>query len=148
MTVTKTEPTLLEMKRTLKAPVAKVFKAWTEPEQITKWFGCAGTKEKQITQDFRVGGDYKYDLTTSDGKLLTAYGTFQEIVPNRKLVYSWNNTSVEHPADNTLVSVEFIDKGDATEIILSHSKFGKPASVEGHTMGWTGALDNLAALFV
>jgi uncharacterized protein YndB with AHSA1/START domain len=147
MTTTKSETTVLEIKRTLRAPVEKVFKAWTEPDQITKWFGCEGTINKQITQDFRVGGDYKYDLTAPDGKILSAYGTFKEIVPNRKLVYSWNNTSIEHPASDTLVSIEFIDKGDATEIILNHSKFTKPSSVEGHTLGWTTALDKFEVLF-
>jgi uncharacterized protein YndB with AHSA1/START domain len=146
MITAKTDAAVLEIKKTLKAPVEQVCSAWTEPEQISKWFGCDGATNKQISQDFRVGGDYKFEIFNPDGKPITMYGSFKEIVPNRKLVYSWNNNSVEFPANDTLVTVEFIGKGDTTEIILSHSKFVKAETVQGHSMGWTAALEKFAAL--
>jgi uncharacterized protein YndB with AHSA1/START domain len=147
MITTKTDASVLEIKKTFKAPVEKVFSAWTEPEQITKWFGCDGATNKQISQDFRVGGDYKFEIFSPDGKSVTMYGTFKEIVPNRKLVYSWSNNSADFLANDTLVSIEFIGKGDTTEIILSHSKFDKAATTQGHSMGWETAFARLEALF-
>ena len=147
MQTTKTDASALEMRKTLKAPVAKVFKAWTEPEQITKWFGCGKTESVRVTQDFRVGGEYRVDLLCDDDENVSMFGTFLEIERDSKLVYTWNNTSAEYPAKDTLVTVEFIDKGDTTEMILKHSKFDKPVIAQGHTMGWGASLDKFAALF-
>lgn len=147
VTASRVDTSILEIQRTIKAPVAKVFKAWTEPDQMNKWFGCNTADSVRISQDFKVGGEYRIDVHCTDGRTVTASGSFLEIVPNRKLVYSWNNTSLEHPATDTLVSVEFIDKGDTTEISLTHSKFDRPVSVQGHSMGWGAALDKLEAFF-
>ena len=140
-----TKTNTLELRRTIKAPVEKVFKAWTEPEQISQWFGCDKVSELRVTQDFRVGGQYRMDVVNcDDGNPKAVYGTFKEIVPNKKLVYSWTNGSVEFPADDTLVSIEFIAKGNETEIHLVHSNFALDKSVEGHTLGWQQCFDKLA----
>ena len=114
---------------------------------MTKWFGCFETQSVRIEQDFRVGGDYKIKINHSENISVTMSGSFLEIVPNEKLVYSWNSDSVEYPAHNTLVTVEFFDKGATTEILLKHSKFDRPVSVQGHSMGWGGALDKFESLF-
>ena len=146
MLTTNTQASLLEIKKTFKAPLSRVFKAWTEPEQMTQWFGCGKAQEVHVEQDFRVGGDFCVEVACSDGEQVRMSGTFLEIVPNAKLVYTWNNTSSEFPASDTLVKVEFIDKGDSTEIVLQHSKFNRPVSVQGHTMGWTACFEKLEAL--
>jgi uncharacterized protein YndB with AHSA1/START domain len=147
MTMTKTDTSTLEMHKTVKASIERVYKAWTEPEQMTKWFGCTGTTQVLVSQDLRVGGEYRISCQGCEGELVAMYGVFQEIKPNQKLVYTWNNTSQEYPAKDTVVSIEFIPRGDETEIVLKHAKFAMPVSVEGHTMGWTTALEKFAALF-
>jgi uncharacterized protein YndB with AHSA1/START domain len=147
MTSTKIEPTVLNMRRVIKAPVERVFKAWTEPEQMSKWFGCGTVTRVLVTQDFRVGGEYRISCQCEEGELIAMYGTFKLIDPNRKVVYTWNNTSTEFPAKDTIVTVEFNDNGDTTEILLAHERFTVPVSVEGHSMGWGTALDKFAALF-
>jgi uncharacterized protein YndB with AHSA1/START domain len=114
---------------------------------MSKWFGCGMTTSVLITQDFRVGGEYRIACHCQDDELATMHGTFMEIEPNRKLVYSWNNTSTEYPANDTLVTVEFIDNGDTTEIVLQHTKFATALSAEGHSFGWNAALDKIAELF-
>jgi hypothetical protein len=45
------------------------------------------------------------------------------------------------------ITLVFVDKGDITEVKLTHSKFDKPIVVQGHTMGWTAALERLETLF-
>jgi len=144
---TKTDVSALEMRKTLKAPVDRVFKAWTEPEQMIKWFGCWETSTVNIQQDFRVGGDYSHHIHCEDGKNVTMSGTFLEIVPNKKLVYTWTSTSEEYPAVDTVVTVEFNETGATTELVLKHSKFDRPISVQGHSVGWGAALDKFEALF-
>jgi uncharacterized protein YndB with AHSA1/START domain len=146
VTASKTDNSVLEIQKTLQASVEKVYRAWTEPDQMSKWFGCAKVGSVEVSQDLRPGGAYRIDAKSSDDEIVTVSGNFIEIIPNRKLVYSWNNTSKEYPASNTLVTVLFIDNGDTTEIKLTHSKFDRPIIVQGHTMGWGAALEKLETL--
>lgn len=141
----KLAPLTLQKTRIIKAPVERVYKAWTEPEQIKQWFGCGPTSCVELTQDLKIGGSYH---AICDGGKATMSGVFKEITPNRKLVYSWSNTSDEFPAQNTLVTVEFkeIDK-NTTELTLTHENFQNENTVEGHTIGWGAALDKFVALF-
>jgi len=127
--------------------VEKVFKAWTEPHQMSKWMGCDQVNQIKVVQDFRVGGEYRIQMSSDEGVRMNVWGTFKEIEENRKLVYSWTNDSEHYPAKDTLVSVEFIARGDTTEIILKHSKFATQEVAEGHTSGWGHSLEQLELLF-
>lgn len=147
MTTTKIQDTTLAITKTLKAPVDKVYKTWTEPEHIAKWFGCGKTAEVKIAQDLRVGGDFRIEMLCTDGEVAVVNGTYKEIIENKKIVYTWSNNSDEFPAADTLVTVEFVAKGELTELVLKHENFKQPVSAQGHTMGWGAALDKLEALF-
>lgn len=133
--------------RTLKAPVELVYKGWTEPEQMAKWIGCDQMCTVKVTQDFRVGGEFRYDMNLNDGEQVAIYGVFQKIEPNRKLSYTWTNTSKDYPAKDTLVTVEFIAKGDITELKLTHANLNDANCLHGHTLGWTASLDRFVARF-
>ena len=146
-TTMKLQETTLEITRTLKAPVEKVYKTWTEPQHITKWFGCAKTGEAKVTQDLRVGGSFRVEMHCTDGEIPVVYGEYKEVVENKKLVYTWTNNSMEYPAENTLVTVEFISKGNETELKLKHENFTKPVSAQGHSYGWGDSLEKFASLF-
>jgi uncharacterized protein YndB with AHSA1/START domain len=144
MVGTNTKTNTLELRRTIKAPVEKVYRAWTEPEQLSQWFGCDQISGARVTQELKVGGQYRIEANCADGSPGFVHGTFKEIIPNQKLVYSWTNGSREFPASDTLVSIEFIARGNETEIHLVHSNFALDKSVEGHTMGWQQSLEKLA----
>jgi len=148
MTLAKIENLTVTVRKNIKAPVEKVFKAFTEPSQIVKWFGCDKISDVQVSQDFKVGGKYHITGKSCDiGAEMSVHGVYTEIVPNQKVAYTWYNNSEEFPAADTLVSVQFVDKGDNTEIVLSHSKFASEKSKEGHTFGWTQSLEKFASLF-
>ncbi len=125
----------------------KVYKTWTEPEHISKWFGCGKTAEVKVDQDLRVGGNFRVEMHCTDGEVAVVHGTYKEIIANKKLVYTWTNNSVEFPAENTLVTVEFIAKGNETELALKHENFTRPVSAQGHSMGWGASLDKFESLF-
>src|SRR5271168_486051 len=92
MTLAKIENLTVTVRKTVKAPVEKAFRAWTEPNQMTKWFGCDKVANVQVSQDFRVGGDYRITGESCDsGGAVAVYGTYEEIVQNKKVVYTWNN---------------------------------------------------------
>lgn len=139
----------VEVSKEISAPVNEVYKAWTEPEQMSKWFCIGEMAEVKVQQDLRVDGQYRLDTTKGcNHQPVLISGVFKEIIPNKKLVYSWTNNSTLHPAKDTVVTVEFIDKGKSTLIVLKHTNFAVEAAVTGHNMGWQAVLAKLADSFV
>jgi len=138
---------IVEVSKEISAPVDKVFKAWTDPNEMKKWF-CRDGSEIRIQQDFRVGGQYKKEVTKGcDGKPVCVSGIYKEIVPEKKLVYTWNNDSEDHGAQNTLVTVEFIDKGKSTIVNIKHSNFITEKAFTRHNSGWQEVLNKVATAF-
>jgi len=75
--------------RLFNAPKELVFKVWTEPEHIKKWWGPKPLTGGRAEVDLRVGGEYLYTMITPEGQELPPYqGKFIEIVQNEKIVYS------------------------------------------------------------
>src|SRR6187551_3461634 len=72
------EKTSLEIARFIKAPPARVYNAWTDPEQLKQWFGPENVRTRNITADVRVGGKYRWDLTTPEGEEMSAFGEYRE----------------------------------------------------------------------
>jgi uncharacterized protein YndB with AHSA1/START domain len=83
------EKVSLEIKRFINAPRARVYAAWTNVEQLKQWFGPERVRTRGITADARVGGKYRWDLTDPDGEEMTAFGEYQELIPGKKIVFTW-----------------------------------------------------------
>lgn len=77
---------LVVITRTLQAPVEWVWKAWTDPEIIEKWWGPTGYMSKYACMEFREGGKYFLDIEGPDGSVNWTTGTYEEIVPYKKIV--------------------------------------------------------------
>jgi uncharacterized protein YndB with AHSA1/START domain len=147
MMLTKIENLTVEIKKTIKAPIKAVYAAWTEPDQMSKWMGCDQVRNVRAVQDFRVGGDYQIEMTKADtGKELIVSGQFKEIVPNKRVVYSWTSNFEDCPVENTLVAVEFVEVGNTTELILVHSKFPNEDAAQKHSQGWQGSIDKMVQI--
>lgn len=143
---TQTQAMTVEVKKLISAPVERVYQAWTDPTQLSKWFGCSKVVNLQVELDLRVDGQYRMDAETCENnKAGLVTGTYKEIVPNKKLVFTWNNDSQEFPANDTLVTVEFIDKGKSTEVVIKHTRFQIEKTAQAHNMGWSESLDKLSA---
>lgn len=138
------QQTSLSLKRTLAAPRDKVFRAWTRPEELKKWF-CRASDESLtsiIEWDLRVGGKYRVEIRSPEGKLYRLAGTYREIKPTERLVYTWKwEEDPEFP--ETLVTVEFHDRGDSTEVVLTHELFPNEKSREQHQQGWNACIEML-----
>ena len=130
----------LEMRRRLPVPREEVYRAWTEPEQIRQWFCPVGFTVVESVVDLRTGGRYRVGMKSSDGKVHTTTGVYQEISPPERLVYTWRWEDPD--ALDTLVTVEFRDLGTETELILRHERFADAARRDSHLGGWTGCLQN------
>lgn len=75
--------------RIFDAPRALVWKAWTDPAYVTRWWGPKGFTSPLCRIDLRVGGRFTYCMRTPDGHDFYNGGEFLEIVPLEKIVWLW-----------------------------------------------------------
>ena len=112
----------LKLTRTFNAPRSRVFQAWTDPEDLKKWWHLGhGWKLTVADVDLRVGGTYRIGLnsTENDSKHQVT-GIFREVSAPEKLVYTWNVEDPRAASEQSLVTVEFLERGASTEIVLRH----------------------------
>ena len=132
--------TFLNVTRTFAAPRDKVYAAWTEPEHLKQWWGPEGVTAPVVEIDLRLGGRYRTCMRTPDGDRWVG-GEYTEVTPPERLVFTWQWEDDE--AADTLVTVEFRDLGDMTEVSLTHERFDSVESRDHHRHGWTSSLDCL-----
>src|SRR5437588_9730017 len=89
MTTKTADNTSLEIKRFINAPRDRVYAAWTDPVQLKEWWGPESVRTRNITANVRVGGVYRWDLINQDGEEMTVHGEYRELVPNKKVVFTW-----------------------------------------------------------
>jgi uncharacterized protein YndB with AHSA1/START domain len=131
----------LTLKRRFSAPPEKVYAAWTDPEQVLKWFGPDAGPVKQADTDVRVGGRYAVTFHTEDGEQHHVSGVYQEVVPDQKLVFTWAwRTMLER---ESLVTILIKPDGKGSLLTLIHEQFFDEPARDRHREGWTGCLDKL-----
>ncbi|MGA7203791.1 MAG: TIGR03086 family metal-binding protein [Specibacter sp.] len=112
------------------------FALITEPERLRRWQTVAARV------DLRVGGDYRWTITPGH----SAAGTFTEIEPGKRVVFTWGWEGPAAPDDDASTVTITLEPGDGgTTVRLVHEGLGE-ASAAGHTEGWTHFLGRLLAL--
>ena len=154
--------TALRITRKLAAPRELVFKAWTEPEFLLKWWAAHPDFTTPIAEvDLRVGGKYRLGmLPPGQDQPHVIGGIYREVSPPEKLVYTWvwepqiPETQIRSGSGpeglvapgETLVTVEFHDVNGQTEVVLTHQFFADQEMRDKHSQGWNGCLEQLATL--
>ncbi|NOH13309.1 MAG: SRPBCC domain-containing protein [Chloroflexi bacterium] len=135
-------PIQLQVRRTFRAPREKVFRAWTDPAMLHKWWRASPEWSSPVAEvDLRVGGQYRLGMQAPDAdEPYVVVGEYKEIIPAEKLVYTWG---WEHGGALTQVTVEFLDHADGTEIVLTHENFASEAMRDEHAEGWNGCIEVL-----
>jgi len=72
--------------REFDAPRRLVYKAWTTPELVARWWTARRGSAKEMEIDLRVGGRWRYAMETDDGQEAAFHGEYREIVPGEKIV--------------------------------------------------------------
>lgn len=107
--------------REFDAPPALVFKAWTTPELVARWWHADRGSVTSIDIDLRVGGRWRYVMVAHGGFEVAFHGEFREIVANRRLV----TTEVFEgaPDDEAVTTTDFVDVdgGTRVEILVRHA---------------------------
>jgi uncharacterized protein YndB with AHSA1/START domain len=137
----------LQLKRLIDAPREAVFRAWTDPEHVKRWWGPIGMATTTAEIDLRTGGAYRLVMSPpDDGMALAVTGTYREVTPPSRLVYTWQWENGVPDALQTLVTVEFNEQGAQTEIVITHGGFPSDGVLPSYQVGWEETLARLAAL--
>jgi uncharacterized protein YndB with AHSA1/START domain len=122
----------------------KVWRAWTEPQALSRWFGPADTESvTSADMDVRVGGHYSIAFRTTDGEEHRVSGAYQEVVPLRRLSFTWAWQST--PDRISLVAIELEPKDGGCELRFRHDRFFDQQARDNHERGWTGTFTKLDA---
>jgi uncharacterized protein YndB with AHSA1/START domain len=108
----------LTVSRVINAPVARVWRAWTDPAEVSQWWGPYGFKSDASTRDFRVGGTWKHTMIGPDGKTYANLASFEEIVPNERIVFTNGGGDGEGVGVRFRSTVTFKDLGGRTELTM------------------------------
>lgn len=133
---------IIVIEENFRAPKAKVFKAWTTPESLKKWFMAEeGAVVKDAEVNLLVDGTYfinvafrGYDPTSINGKFLKVS------IPSA-LEYTWTTPVLKGKI--TKVEVKFLDREQGSKIYLSHGEFENENEMQLHIDGWKGCLSRL-----
>lgn len=131
------ERPFLNLARSYPVPPEKVWRAWTDPEAIRRWWGPGGHEPVSLAQlDVRVGGRFRIVFGGPEGREHECAGVYKEVVPNRKLVFTWTwpNTT---PERESLVTITFRATNGGTELDFRHEQFFEEAVRDGHKQGWS-----------
>ena len=133
----------LRVRRTFAAPRERVFRAWTDAEELAAWFAPSPDFTIVIPEmDLRVGGICRVEMHHKGGDVHHLHSTYCEVNPPNRLAFTWRWEREAESAE-TLVTVEFRSLGDATEIVLTHERFTSDAEKQKHDHGWAGCFDQL-----
>jgi uncharacterized protein YndB with AHSA1/START domain len=131
--------TTLVLRRTFEASRERVFRAWITPGALEHWLRPRGMSMTVRSLDARVGGSFCFDLENGNAIV----GTYLQMVPPKKLVFTWSGGAAQNW--ETVVTLDFLDRGAVTEVVLTHEGLSTPerrALAEG---GWPSLLDALAS---
>jgi uncharacterized protein YndB with AHSA1/START domain len=141
--------------REFAAPKHLVYKAWTTPELVRRWWHANRGEMTVAEIDLRVGGKWRYVMVTEDGFEVAFHGEYREIVPNERIVSTEayegapQAEGVEEGTLNTLTLAEMDGRTTMTVLVLAPSKEIRDAIIEsGMEAGMQDAMDNLEQVAV
>ena len=140
MSNTTVETTALVVRRTMPYAPQVLFRAFSDPEVMNRWFHGGKGWSVEASNDFRVGKDFTVNMRPDKGEVHPHTGTYKEIVPDEKIVFTWNSAH----AKNSVVTLLFRKVTDGTELILTH-EFLAEDMIQPHVGGWNDCLDSLEA---
>jgi uncharacterized protein YndB with AHSA1/START domain len=147
----------LVITRIFDAPREVVWKAWTDPEHVKRWWGPKNFTAPFIKSDFRVGGKYLYCMRSAEGKDYWSTGVYREIDPLKRIVVTDSFADKEGnvvPASEygmegewpleLLVTLTFEDHDGKTRFILRHAGIPGGEMFKMTNEGWNESLDKFA----
>jgi len=134
----------LTITRVFDAPRELVFKAWTDKQHAMMWWGPKHHPATQVDMDVKPGGRWRHCLKSVEtGKDLWHGGSFREVVPPERLVFTFAWEESGERGLETLVTVTFEDLDGKTRMTMHQTPFQSLGERDGHGEGWSSAFDRL-----
>jgi uncharacterized protein YndB with AHSA1/START domain len=139
----------LTIKRVFKAPVEKVYQAWTDPDKMVRWFA---SNERWRTPEVEVGsspgGKYNLTMRHSDGDKFQSVGQIVEIIENQRISFTWTMPDAGLSFGESLVTVDLREVPEGTELTLTHDRLTNADLLKDTSGGWAGCLTMLEGYLV
>jgi uncharacterized protein YndB with AHSA1/START domain len=139
-----THPNLLALDRHFTATPGFTFALWSDPRFVSAWWGPEGHHLTSCEIDFRPGGNWRFNMER-DGQAHWAHGTYHEIVPDQRLLFSYRFPEF---AVQSIVSLTFTHEGQGTRMRFLQTGFPNEENYIGHKDGWTSTLSILEDLLL
>ena len=139
----------LRVETTCNAPPDAVFRAWTTPDLLKQWMHPGpGSSTLAAEVDLRVGGAFRFEFDSPDRRSYYEIGTYRELRPPERLVYSciFGSPGFIAPYE-TIVTVELHDLGGRTRVVVRGDGYSSAEDRDAHQQGWPVFLAGLARLF-
>jgi uncharacterized protein YndB with AHSA1/START domain len=125
--VTLPSETQIQITREFDAPAHLIYKAWTTPELIKRWWSARRGAVTIAEVDLRVGGKWRWVMTTDRGEEVAFRGWYRESVPNKRLVYTEMYEAVQQSEDdegtlNTMTLTEMDGRTLVTTLVEAHTR--------------------------
>lgn len=137
-----------EVNRVIDAPRERVFKAWTDPDELAEWWGPAGfsTARSSVKIDARKGGKWAATMKSDgeDGTEIPFYGVYKEFKKPEALSFTLIDDNHADADTAELVKLEFNEQGEKTEIVLRQFGYLPEDQIEPSRQGWLSFFDCLA----
>lgn len=136
--------TTLTLRRTFDASRERVWRAFTDPDELEEWYAPGDVTTKVHTLEPEPDGVLSFSFVDGDDRT-DIEGMFEEVVENERIVHTWRYPGEEE----SRVIYEFRDVDDGTEVVLVHERIGPyrdrsaRENVDGYVEGWTSALEKL-----
>ena len=133
--------------RVLDASREAVWRAWTDPDEAPYWLHPRGvtTPRAHVDFDVRPGGDYRYTMVAADGTEILTVGTYREVVPPERLVFTWGSPG-DADEERAVITVDLLDHGPSGGQTLMTFHLDGMAGMPGDSFvydGWSEAFDLL-----
>lgn len=130
---------VVRIQRVLHATPERVYAAWTDATSLARWLSPVGQAEVDVEP--RVGGRLRVTMI-SPGVRLEHSGEYRELVPGRRLVFTWRSPYTGPRPSLVTIDLEPVEGGTALTLVHEHL----PADqVAPHSGGWGQILDRLVA---
>jgi uncharacterized protein YndB with AHSA1/START domain len=127
------------VRRTIAASPEDIFDAWLDPEALAEWMRPGTIRSTAATVEPRVGGRYHIVMQGESGAIPHS-GVYRVIDRPKRLVFTWQSPYTG--PEETLVTVDFLKAGKATEVVVTHERLPEEARA-AHSRGWNSGLEHL-----
>jgi uncharacterized protein YndB with AHSA1/START domain len=136
-----------ELRITRRYPIApeKVWRAWTDPQALSQWFGPGPSPSVTLAEfDVRPGGRYRIRFDGLDGEKHEVGGAYEVVELNHRLVFSWAWHTTPDRVSRVSIVLRPVEGG--TELDFRHDRFFDQVARDNHSRGWNAAFEKLDAL--